>query len=36
MPTKQGRQMAFTDTFARQVRHKGSRNGEKYSDGAGL
>lgn len=28
--------MAITDTFTKQVKHKGSKTGEKYSDGGGL
>jgi integrase len=28
--------MAITDTFTKQVKHKGSKTGEKYSDGGGM
>ena len=28
--------MALTDTFVRQVKYKGAKAGDKYSDGGGL
>jgi hypothetical protein len=28
--------LPLTDTFARQVKHKGARIGERYADGGGM
>lgn len=33
---QRGLQMSLTDTFVRQVKHKGNAAGEKYSDGGGM